>query len=146
MSIYVRTAAIADAVQIAGLVSGLGYPTAPAQMHKRLERILSDNDYATVVACDGDQVVTFIGTRTGPLCEDDGRYGQIMALAVASDHQRQGIGRRLLHAAESDLMRHQVSILVVTSGNQRSDARAFYERNGYAWTGRRYAKTVHSSR
>jgi hypothetical protein len=52
----------------------------------------------------------------------------------------------LLHAAESELMRHEVSVLVVTSGNQRSTAHAFYERNGYLWTGRRYAKPVQSFR
>jgi ribosomal protein S18 acetylase RimI-like enzyme len=145
MGIYVRTVTIADSVQIARLVSGLGYPTAPAQMHKRLQTILSNNDYATVVACDGDTLVGFIGTRMGPLYENDGQYGQIMALAVASDYQRQGIGRMLLQAAESELMRHQISILVVTSGNQRSDAHAFYERNGYAWTGRRYARVAESA-
>jgi ribosomal protein S18 acetylase RimI-like enzyme len=146
MGIYVRTATIADSVQIARLVSGLGYPTAPAQMYKRLQTILSNNDYATVVACDGDILVGFIGTRMGTLYENDGQYGQIMALAVASDYQRRGIGRMLLQAAESELMRHQISILVVTSGNQRSDAHAFYERNGYAWTGRRYARVAESAR
>jgi ribosomal protein S18 acetylase RimI-like enzyme len=146
VGISVRSAAIADSAQIARLVSALGYPTSAAQMHKRLESILSNDDFATVVACDGEQVVGFIGTRAGPLYESDGRYGQIMALAVSREHQRRGIGRMLLHAAESEVMRHEVSVLVVTSGNQRSDAHAFYERNGYAWTGRRYAKTVQPSR
>lgn len=141
MSISVRTATIADSVSIARLVSGLGYPTSPAQMHKRLESILSNDDYATAVACDGEQVVGFIGWRVGPFYEGDGRYGQIMALAVSGDHQRKGIGRMLLHAAESEVMGHEVSVLVVTSGNQRSDAHEFYERNGFAWTGRRYAKS-----
>ena len=99
MGISVRTATIADSVQIARLVSGLGYSTSPAQMRKRLESILPNGDYATAVACDGDQVVGFIGTRIGPFYEGDGRYGQIMALAVSADHQRKGIGRMLLDAA-----------------------------------------------
>src|SRR5262245_34358399 len=139
-------ATIADSEQIAGLVTGWGYPTSPAQMHKRLESILSNDDYATAVACDSEQVVGFIGTRIGPFYEGDGQYGQIMALAVSADCQRQGIGRMLLHAAESEVMGHEVSMLVVACGNQRSDAHAFYERNGYAWTGRRYAKMVELSR
>jgi ribosomal protein S18 acetylase RimI-like enzyme len=145
MGISVRSATIGDSVQIARLVSALGYPTSPAQMYKRLESILSNGDYVTTVACDGDQIVGFVGTRMGPFYEGDGRFGQIMALAVAGDHQRQGIGRMLLHAAESEVRRHEVSVLVVNSGNQRSDAHAFYEKNGYAWTGRRYAKMVGSS-
>jgi hypothetical protein len=35
--------------------------------------------------------------------------------------------------------------LIVTSGNQRPDAHAFYEKNGFAFTGRRYKKRVRSS-
>jgi hypothetical protein len=50
-----------------------------------------------------------------------------------------------LQAAESALMARDVSVLVVTSGNQRADAHTFYEKNGYTWTGRRYKKTVESS-
>ena len=78
MGIFLRTATIADSVQIARLVSGLGYPTTPAQMQKRLQAILSNNDYATMVACDGDTLVGFVGTRVGPLYEHDGQYRQIM--------------------------------------------------------------------
>ena len=86
-----------------------------------------------------------ISVLIGLLYEGDGCYGQIMALAVVGDHQRQGIGRMLMQAAESALIGRDVSVLVVTSGNQRADAHAFYEKNGYAWTGRRYKKTVASS-
>jgi len=114
-------------------------------MYKRLESILCDDDYVTLVACDGEHVVGFVGTRVGPLYESDGCYGQIMALAVAGDRQRHGIGRLLMQEAESLLLGRDVSVLVVTSGNQRTDAHAFYEKNGYTWTGRRYKKTVESS-
>jgi ribosomal protein S18 acetylase RimI-like enzyme len=114
------------------------------QMRGRLESILADTDYATLVACDGEHVVGFIGTRVGPLYESDGRYGQIMALAVAADHQRRGVGRMLVQAAESMLVARGADVLIVTSGNQRADAHAFYEMNGYSFTGRRYKKTVAS--
>jgi ribosomal protein S18 acetylase RimI-like enzyme len=113
-------------------------------MSQRLGSILSDDDYATLVACDGEQIVGFIGTRVGPLYESDGHYGQIMALAVATDHQRRGIGRMLMRTAESMLIARGVCVLVVTSGNQRADAHAFYEKNGYTFTGRRYRKSVQS--
>ena len=45
-------------------------------MHKRLESILCDDDCATLVACDGEHIVGFIGARVGPLYESDGCYGQ----------------------------------------------------------------------
>jgi ribosomal protein S18 acetylase RimI-like enzyme len=142
MGISLRSAAIADSVGLARLVSVLGYPTSPAQMRKRLESILCDDDYATLVAWDDENIVGFIGTRVGQLYESDGCYGQIMALAVARDHPRHGIGRMLIKAAESVLIERKVSVLVITSGNQRANAHAFYEKNGYTWTGRRYKKTA----
>ena len=141
----VRSATTADSAGVAPLVSALGYPTLTAQMHRRLESILSDDDYVTLVACDGEDIVGFVGARVGSLYESDGCYGQIMALAVASDHQRHGVGRMLVQAVESVLMERGVSVLVVTSGNQRTDTHAFYENNGYRWTGRRYTKMVESA-
>jgi ribosomal protein S18 acetylase RimI-like enzyme len=142
VAIVVRHAILADSAQAAQLISTLGYPTSLTQMAKRLAAILSDEGYATLVACDGEHVVGLIGTRVGPLYESDGHYGQIMALAVASNYQRQGIGRMLLRAAESMLIARGVSILIVTSGVQRTNAHAFYENNGYAFTGRRYTKAT----
>jgi ribosomal protein S18 acetylase RimI-like enzyme len=140
--IAVRAATIADSDRIARLVSDLGYPTSSSQMYTRLESILGDGDYHTLVACDGDRIVGFIGARLGPLYESDDPYGQIMALAVATDRQRSGIGRILIQAAESKLIQGGARVLVVTSGNHRTDAHAFYEKNGYTFTGRRYKKSV----
>jgi hypothetical protein len=71
-----RAATIADSEPIARLVSGLGYPTSSSQMQKRLESILGDQHYATLVACDAEQIVGFIGTRVGPLYESDDDYGR----------------------------------------------------------------------
>ena len=80
-SLVIRPATLTDFAGIAGLVSDLGYPTSPSQMQRRLEAILADHDYQTLVACDGDHIVGFVGMRSGPLYEADGSYGQIMALA-----------------------------------------------------------------
>lgn len=136
----IREVAVADSEAIARLVSELGYPTSTSQMHRRLETIAHDEDYQTLVACDGVDIVGFIGTRSGPLYEDDELYGQVMALAVARSHQRRGIGRMLLRRAESRLGERGVRILVVTTGSHRADAHAFYENSGYSFTGRRYKK------
>ena len=142
MSIAIRAATIDDSERIARLVSRLGYPTSSMQMCKRLESIFSDDDYATLVACENAEIVGFIGTRVGPLYESDGCYGQIMALDVAIAHQRRGIGRMLVQAAESALIARGASVAVVNSGNQRAGEHAFYEDNGYDFTGRRYKKAL----
>lgn len=140
--IVIRPAAVTDFASIARLVSDLGYPTSPSQMQRRLEAILEDHDYYTLVACEGEHIVGFVGTRSGPLYEADGRYGQIMALAVAASHHRRGLGRLLMEAAESKLAECGARELVVTSGNHRADAHAFYESCGYTFTGRRYKKSI----
>lgn len=137
-----REAVIADSEAIARLVSELGYTTSTSQMRHRFESILSDDDYTTLVACRGEEVVGVVGTRSGPLYEDDAFYGQIMLLAVAPHHQRKGVGRVLLQSAESRLVERGVRLLVVTSGNHRTDAHAFYEKCGYAFTGRRYERRL----
>ena len=64
-----------------------------------------------------------------------------MALAVAPDYQRRGVGRLLVEVAESRLAQRGARVLVVSSGNQRADAHAFYESLGYRFTGRRYKKS-----
>ena len=140
-SVAIRKASVDDSEPIATLVTGLGYPTSTNQMRRRLETILDDNQYQTFVAWEDGQVLGFVGTRSGPLYEDDECYGQIMALAVAPSRQRRGVGRMLLQVAESTLIERGVRVLVVTSGNQRSNAHAFYERCGYSFTGRRYKKS-----
>jgi ribosomal protein S18 acetylase RimI-like enzyme len=142
MSAAIRQATIDDAHAIAELVTSLGYSTSRTQMSGRLSSILGDDDYATLVACVGNRIVGFVGTRVGPLYESDGRYGQIMALAVAAEHQRHGIGRALISAAEAILADRGAGVLTVTSGLHRADAHAFYEANGYTFTGRRYRKVV----
>jgi ribosomal protein S18 acetylase RimI-like enzyme len=140
--LVIRAATAADSESIARLVSELGYPTSAGQMRTRLESILRDDDYDTLVACDGGEVVGFIGVRLGPLYEHDDRYGQIMALAVATHHHRRGVGRALMQAAELALVERGARELVVTSGNHRAAAHAFYENCGYRFTGRRYKKSV----
>jgi GNAT superfamily N-acetyltransferase len=136
----IRQATVADSEAVARLVSALGYPTSTDQMQGRLGAILADEDYHTLVACADGQIVGFVGTRIGQLYEDDAPYGQIMALAVALNHRRRGVGRLLMRAAESWLVERGARVLVVTSGHQRSDAHAFYEQCGYSSTGRRYMK------
>ena len=141
-NIVIRPAAVTDFAPIARLVSELGYPTSPSEMQRRLHAIFDDTDYDTLVACEGEQIVGFVGTRSGPLYEADGKYGQIMALAVADSHHRRGVGRMLMEAAESKLAECGARELVVTSGHHRAGAHAFYESCGYTFTGRRYRKSL----
>ena len=138
--VRIRPAASSDAAGLAALVTALGYPTVPSQMAARIDSILADDDYATLIAEDEGAAIGFIGIRRGLAYEADEPYAQIMALAVAESHRRHGIGGALLRAAETSLEEAGIGLAVVTTGNQRSDAHRFYEANGYTFTGRRYVK------
>jgi|KBSMisStaDraftv2_1062788.scaffolds.fasta_scaffold807117_2 GNAT superfamily N-acetyltransferase len=146
MEIAIRSATLADADAIARLMSELGYPTSARQMERRLASILADTSYRTFVASDGHAIVGVVGTRVGPMYEIDDPYGQIMAMVVASTHRRQGVGVRLVQAAESHFVERGAAVAIVTSANRRDDAHAFYERRGYTFDGRRYKKALPSHR
>jgi ribosomal protein S18 acetylase RimI-like enzyme len=138
--VVVRHATMADSDALAGLVTELGYRTSPDQMRGRLESILSKPEYSTLVALVEDQIAGFIGTMVRPSYEADGLYAQIMALVVAGQFRRRGVGRALVAATESSFTRRGIEVLVVNTSNHRADAHAFYERLGYVFTGRRYIK------
>jgi ribosomal protein S18 acetylase RimI-like enzyme len=140
-SVLIHPANLFHAAQIADLVTQLGYPTSTEQMRARLGSILADDEYATLVASHGGRVLGFVGTRINLAYENDGLVGQIMVMAVASDSRRNGVGSGLLHAAERGLIERGARVLVLSPGNHRDGAHAFYEANGYAFTGRRYRKT-----
>jgi ribosomal protein S18 acetylase RimI-like enzyme len=142
MGIAIRPATLADADALARLMCDLGYPTSSRQMKQRLTAILRDATYQTFVACDGDTIAGVIGTRVGPMYELDHPYGQIMALVVAEDYRRHGVGLMLVHAAESHFIEQGAGVSIVTSAHRRADAHAFYERHGYAFDGRRYKKSL----
>lgn len=138
----IRHATMADSGALAELVTELGYRTSPDQMRDRLESILSKPEYSTLVASVDDGVAGFIGTVVRPSYEADGLYGQIMALVVAGQFRRRGIGRALIGAVEASLRRRGVTVVVVNTANHRTDAHAFYEGQGYRLTGRRYRKAL----
>lgn len=142
MEIAIRSATLADAEAIACLMTELGYPTSSRQMERRLASILADASYRTFIACDGGAVVGVAGTRIGPMYEIDDPYGQIMTFVVASTHRRQGVGARLIQAAESHFAERAAAVSIVTSAHRRDDAHAFYERHGYTFDGRRYKKAL----
>jgi ribosomal protein S18 acetylase RimI-like enzyme len=142
MGIVIRAARLADSDALGRLMSDLGYPTSSRQMATRLTSILGDGSYQTFVACDGETIAGVIGTRVGPMYEMDAPYGQIMALVVAADSRRHGVGLMLLQAAESRFVEHGAGVSVVTSANRRADAHEFYEKHGYRFDGRRYKKPL----
>jgi ribosomal protein S18 acetylase RimI-like enzyme len=137
----IRKGANADSEAFVRLVAHWATLHQPVRCSGGLRASFRDDDGPTLVACErGDTSVSSepgAGRSIGR-----GRYGQIMALAVALNHRRRGGGQVLMRSAESALVEQEATILVVTSGNHRTDAHACYERCGSSFTGHRYETSI----
>ena len=141
-AVEIREARPEDAVVIAELMSTLGYPTNPAAMAARLDRISAHADHMTLVAELEGRVVGMAGLVFGLYYEHDGAYMRIAALSVAPDATRRGVGRTLLEAAERKGRERGARACLLNSGNHRIEAHRFYERMGFASRGMAFHKPL----
>ncbi|MCZ7567762.1 MAG: GNAT family N-acetyltransferase [Ardenticatenaceae bacterium] len=144
-TMYVRQALLSDATQIARLMTQLGYPTTPTQMHQRLDRLLDHGDYCTYVAEAQGVVLGVIGVCTSYFYEQNGLYGRIVALIVDAQHRGRGIGALLVQQAEAWCAMRGAALMLVNSGTHRVDAHRFYQRCDYRVTGIRLIKAILST-
>lgn len=138
----IRNAEPGDAAALAELMTQLGYPTAADAMAARLASILANPQFATFVATTKAAVCGMIGLCWSDSYEHDDRSGRIVALVVADQARRQGIGRALIDAAERHFATIGVSRISLTTRLEREAAQRFYSAAGYARTGIRFAKIL----
>jgi len=116
----------------------LGYPSTDDEIRSRLARLTPDHH--TLVAEVAGELAGFIGLVTMPVYEHSAPIGYILAFSIGAAHQRQGVGRALLEAAEKHFLSRGVHDIRVNSGLQREGAHRFYEATGYTKTGFRFRK------
>lgn len=141
MGLTIRDAQAADAEQIAGLLSQLGYPTQPTAVEARLERLSIVGDRVVVADLDG-RAVGLAHLQVAPAIERDRPAAKIAALVVDEAHRGHGVGRALVQAMEDEARTRGCELLFLTTAERRDDAHAFYERVGLEHTGRRYGRTL----
>lgn len=89
---------------------------------EELQRIVND-DRSTILVFDDHIIKGFVFAFAMPWC------GMIFQLCVSKQHQRQGIGSQLLHAAEEFLRQencHRVALFVTEKPIEK-----FYKRHNY---------------
>jgi GNAT superfamily N-acetyltransferase len=139
----IRPATAHDTAALAALMGHLGYPTSPEEMAARLERILPDPAYHTLVAeADGGALVGMVGVFRGHAYNYDAPYARVLALVVDPAHRGSGIGAALMRAAEAWAREVGSGSVHLTTALQRDAAHRFYERLGYEATGLRYRKPL----
>lgn len=138
----IREATLDDAPQVANLVTALGYPTNAGDMRERLEGLLADPVYVTLVAENGGEVAGVAGACTARFYEKNGMYARLVALVVSEDSHGRGVGASLVRAVERWANGKGAVEIFLNSGVQREGARRFYEKLGYRVTGVRFSKEL----
>ncbi len=127
----VRTARQGDAAAIALLAGQLGYPSSPAQIQRRLARILRDSQHAAYVAVDAQgQVGGWIHAFVYRLVESDVQ-AEIGGLVVSRDFRGRGLGNLLMDRAERWARSKGLKSVYLRSNVIRENAHAFYRKRGY---------------
>jgi GNAT superfamily N-acetyltransferase len=138
----IREAAPSDAEPLALLLGQLGYPVSAAALPARLARLAQSGNAVAVVATRGTAVLGLAVVQVYSYLHAEDELAWLTTIVVAEDARRQGVGRRLVAAAEQWARSRGSPRLSVNTGIHRSAAHAFYERMGYVYTGRRYAKPL----
>ncbi len=96
-----------------------------------MEKMKKEGNYKTFVALYENKVAGFIAVTQVLAAEVPNGYLHIQGLAVQEELQHRGIGSRLLRHAEDYAKEAGAPFIILCSGVKRTDAHAFYERNGY---------------
>ena len=137
----IRPAEPSDADALSALVSQLGYPAPSDDIPARLRTLTSERAIALVAERDG-AVVGFATAHVISTIHSPVPVGWLTLLVVAERVRGGGVGRALVAQAEAWARSMGAAKLSVTSGAQRDDAHAFYERIGFARTGVRFGKPL----
>lgn len=130
-ALKIRRAKASDAEALAVLSGQLGYPTATAEMKKRLKSLKPASQHGVFVAETAEgEVIGWLHLSVEPLLEVELR-GEVNGLVVKEGARSQGAGARLLRAAEAWAAKQGCKSMSVRSNVIRERAHLFYERNGY---------------
>jgi GNAT superfamily N-acetyltransferase len=138
MTIQIREAVAADAAAISALFEELGYAVESSDVPARLDAVRHEGG-AAWVADGGGEILGVIVVAAHAVLHAAGPVALITALVVSSAARGRGVGRRLVEAAKDWARACGCIRLIVTSGEQRADAHAFYPACGLPYTGRRFA-------
>jgi GNAT superfamily N-acetyltransferase len=124
----VRQAAAADALTIADLAAELGYHVGVDDIRQRLAAL--PPTHIVLVATNRERVVGWLHAFHG-LSVLHGERVEIAGLAVAGDHQGQGVGTALITQLERWTLDRGVPTIRLLSGSERAAAHQFYRHRGY---------------
>lgn len=143
--VRVRPARPGDAAALAPLFGELGYPISEKDVAKRFAQISSDLNVAIFIAEVDGKIAGALTTHALKVLHRLEDVAHITSLVVTEKMRGAGIGRELVHAAEEWALARRLARITVTTALHRHHAHKFYEKCGFEFTGRRYAKLLGAS-
>ncbi len=129
-----RNITIFDAQEIQSISNfELGYDVDLDIVKKQIRKLTNDNKHNIIIGFENEQTRKIIGFVHAELYEslymDTGL--NILGLAVDSNFQGQGIGKKLMNSIEDYALKNNISYIRLNSNVRRIDAHKFYESIGY---------------
>ena len=137
--IEIRAARPEDAEQLVDLIALLEHRVDATGIARRVAA-LGIAGIPQLVAAEGDAVYGLCGLHLMTAIHRDAPVGRITILVVREDARGQGLGRRLVSAAEDVMRARGCAFLEITSNRRLEQAHKFYEAIGYERTSFRFAK------
>ena len=111
----------------------LGYDVDLDIVKKQIEKLTTNNKHNVIIGFENEQTRKIIGFVHAELYEslfmETGL--NILGLAVDSNFQGRGIGKRLMNAIEDYALKNNISYIRLNSNVRRTEAHKFYESIGY---------------
>jgi len=128
---HVRGLRLSDVEVATELLRQLGYHVSTNELAGRIARVsTAEGHYAAVVA-DGQKICGLMHVYERSALETP-RAAVVQSLVVEERARKMGAGRLLMDAAEGWAKMRGLDRVVLHTRIDRGDARAFYERIGYA--------------
>lgn len=137
-----RSAMIADADDVARLLTDLGYPCETEDAAERIDAIAANDRQALVLARRDGAVCGLVALDFMYYLPLGTVTCRVTALVVTPTAQGLGIGRQLLKEAERRARGGGAARIELTSGSQRTEAHAFYRACGYKDSSVRFVKQL----
>ncbi len=145
MRTLLRTATLADTAEINRLTGQLGYTATEAETSQWLTWLLQSAHHQVIVATN-DTSSTLLGwiVVERRVTLESGIKAEITGLVVSTAARRTGVGRTLVRAAETWVIREGLNSIGVRSNVKRVESHLFYQGLGFTQqkTSHYYSKTV----
>lgn len=129
-----REMKIKDAVELVTInTSQLGYEASLQNTTSRMKKLLQDSEHHYFLIYENTETKKVCGYVHAEIYESlysDPMFN-LMALAVAKEFEGQGIGKQLMHGVEVEALKRGLTAIRLNSGEARTQAHRFYEKNGY---------------